>query len=799
MIRFLKWALVILVLVVLTAGLVGYWFLIASKPQYQGEVRLKNLKNDVEVYFDAFGVPHIYAQNEPDAYFALGYVHAQDRLFQMELLRRIGAGRLAEILGPELVETDQFLRTIGLNQMAEQAAKEYLSERNKPFQVAAYAYLEGINAYMAKGETPPEFSLLSIPKEPFTPVDFYRIVGYMGFNFNTALRTDPLLGAINAKLGANYLQDLIINTIDTNTTIPTFDSDTLLVKTLNQQISSVLETLPIPPWIGSNSWVVSGSKTKSGYPMLANDTHIGFSQPSVWYEAHLEAPGFSFYGNHLAGFPFGLVGHTDFCAWGLTIFPNDDMDFYREKANPNNSNQVWNQDHWENLESRKEVIQVKGAESIEFEITSSRHGPIVNPVNDLIDSLEQEPVSLYWAYLEFPSKSLQTAYGMAHSRNMAAFRASVGLLESPGLNITYADREGNIAWWAVARLLKRPEHVESKVILDGASGLDDPLGWYPFESNPRSENPPEGFVYSANNQPDSASGVLHTGYYYPGLRGQRIIALLSQKSDWDLESFKQMIMDDRSPAYPEISAKITALLKNDLTDPERQMVQALQAWNGEHGLKELGPTIYYPLVHQIQRNIFEDELGPENFEVYATTQVAKRTFSMLLENDSSIWWDDIRTEEKEDRKSVINASFRQTVEKLTELLGPEVTEWHWERVHLLEHVHLVGRQKPFNLLFNVGPFSVTGGEEVINKMDFNQSSLPYFVKSGPAMRIIIDLADLENSISINPTGQSGHPLSNFYQDQAEMYRMGKFRPQHMDREKILAEASGVLVLTPENP
>ena len=797
--KFLKWALVVIVSLVLLILVGALLFLNSSKPKYQGEVALDYLKREVEVYFDTFGIPHIYAQSETDAYLALGYVHAQERLFQMELLRRIGGGRLAEILGPGLAETDQFLRTIGLNEVAERSAREYFSEDRLPFQKAALAYLNGVNAFIENGPTPLEFTLLGIPKEPFTPADFYRIVGYMGFNFNTAVRTDPLLTAIHTKLGSEYLQDLLLNTVRLNTTIPTFMEDTLLVSGISKQVNDVLESLPVPPWMGSNSWVVSGSKTKSGLPMLANDTHIGFSQPSVWFEAHLEAPGFKLYGNHLAGFPFSLVGHTDFCAWGLTIFPNDDMDFYRERVNPNNKQQVWNKDHWEELQTRTESVKIKGLDDLEFEVATSRHGPIINQVNDLLDSLEQQPVSFFWTYHKFPSKALQTAYDMAHSQSMAEFRKSVSQLEAPGLNFTYADRDGNIAWWAVARLLQRPDHVEPKMVLDGASGLDDPLGWYPFESNPRSENPDQGFVYSANNQPDSAFGVFHPGYYYPGLRGQRIIELLSQKSDWDLESFQQMILDDKSPAYPEVGRKVLAMLSGDLNETEHRVMEILQSWNGEHGLKEVGPTVYYQLINSIQRNTFEDELGRDNFGVYSTTQVARRSFQFLLENDSSVWWDNVQTEQIEDRSFVVNASFREAVRELSSTLGPDPGLWHWEKVHLLEHVHAIGRQKPFDQLFNVGPFPVAGGDEVINKMDFDETSTPYKIKSGPAMRIIIDLADMENSWSIIPTGQSGHVLSTHYKDQASAYNQGMFRPQHMDKEKIMAEADGKLTLTPSTP
>lgn len=797
--KFLKRFLLLILFLLVVVLLAAYWFLNASKPQFQGEITVAGLEQDVEIRFDLYGIPHIYAQNEADLYFALGYVHAQDRLFQMELLRRVGAGRLAEIFGPELAPTDQFMRTIGIDEMARTSAKAYLSQNVEPFQQGALAYLNGINTFLHHGPTPPEFAILSIPKEDFTTTDLYRIAGYMGFSFNTAIRTDPLMTRIASQWDPRYLNDLALNTTADNTTIPTFRQDTLGTQAIMKKAMAALRSLPVPLWLGSNSWVVGPQKTKSGYPMLANDTHIGFGQPAVWYEAHLSCPGFNFYGNHLAGFPFALVGHNDYHAWGITIFPNDDMDFYREKINADNPQQVWNTDHWEDLASRKEVIKIKGASEQEFVIRSSRHGPIINEVNAAVDSLESQPVSLFWTYLKFPNKTLQMAYGMAHSQHMDEFRAAVSLLEAPGLNITYADRGGNIAWWAAARLVKRPLHVEPKLILDGSSGLDDPLGWYDFSANPKAENPDEGFVYSANNQPDSAYGILHSGYYYPGARGKRIMELLSNKDDWDLESFQKMALDDTSPIYPIIVKKITSQLQGELTPLQQEARDILDRWDGSHGLQELGPTIFYRLIYQLQKDIFEDELGAADFNTYITTLVARRSLEYILDKDNSPWWDDQNTPAKESREQIIHASFQKAVAVLESNLGANSNLWKWEKVHRLEHQHAIGRQKPFNYLFNVGPFPVPGGDEVINKMDFNKNEITYQVRSGPAMRILIDLNDLENSLSVLPTGQGGHPLSPHYNDQAPLYNSGKFRPQVMDRDKIISQSPESLILKAENP
>ncbi len=795
--RLMKRILIGLLLLVVLIVLSTYLFLNSSKPHYKGETLLSGLSKDVTVYFDDYGIPHIYAENETDLYYALGYVHAQDRLFQMELLRRVGGGRLAEIFGPDLIATDKFMRTIGINEMAEASAAAYFDDDQEPAQRSALAYLQGINAFLKAGSTPPEFTLLGITKEEFTPADLYRIAGYMGFSFNAAIRTDPLITKIAAQLDDQYLQELILNTTKGNTTIPTYAQDTSTLGDITERALSALNNLPLPLWMGSNSWVIGPSKSRSGYPILANDTHIGFQQPAVWYEAHLNSPGFNFYGNHLAGFPFALVGHNDFCAWGLTIFPNDDMDFYRERSNPENADEVWNKDHWEALDRRSETIRVKGGDNLEFQVRSSRHGPIINDVIAPIDSLESAPVSFFWTYLKFPNKALHMTYQMEHSSSLEEFKSAVALLEAPGLNVTYADKSGNIAWWAAARLIKRPPHVESKLILDGASGNDDPLGWYDFEENPRSENPSSGFVYSANNQPDSAYGIFHPGYYYPGARGERIMEMLNSRNDWDLDGFKEMILDDQSPIYPKIVDQIISQLGPGLSPIETAAQEILEEWTGTHGLEDLGPTVYYRVMYQLQKNLFQDEIGEADFSTYMTTLVARRSLQHVLENDSSVWWDNIETEAVESPTQVITESFQQAIAELAGNFGTDSKEWQWRKVHLLEHQHPVGRQKPFNRLFNVGPAPVGGGDEVINKMDFDKGAQTFAVQSGPAMRILIDLADIENSLSVLPTGQSGHPMSPHYKDQAVLYNQGGFRPQMMDRDMIEQVAPNKLVLKAE--
>ncbi|MGI9543000.1 MAG: penicillin acylase family protein, partial [Cyclobacteriaceae bacterium] len=440
---------ILLGLLVLLLVIVGasYLFLNQTKPQYAGELKLAGLESEVEVLFDTYGVPHIYAENETDLYYALGYVHAQDRLFQMEMLRRVAGGRLAEILGPELLDADRFFRTLGFNQSAEQSAAQYFSTRDQPYQIMAQAYLDGVNTFIENGPTPPEFKIIGIPKEPFVPADLYRIAGYMSFGFNAAFRTDPLMSRIATKWGPEYLEDLALNTLPDNTMIPTYNSsDSASISALMHTAQRALSKVPVPLWEGSNSWVVAPSRTKSGKVIFANDTHIGFSQPAVWYEAHLECPGFSFYGNHLAGFPFALIGHNRFASWGLTIFPNDDMDFYREKENPDNPDEVMGINGWEPLEKRQETIKVKGEADHILEVKVSRHGPIINQINEQVEASEPDPIAFWWSYFSFPGKMLQTTYQFCHGNHIDQYREAASWIHGPGLNVMYGDRDGNIAW-----------------------------------------------------------------------------------------------------------------------------------------------------------------------------------------------------------------------------------------------------------------------------------------------------------------------------------------------------------------
>jgi penicillin amidase len=788
-----KVLLVLLSLVlILIVVLVIYGFYL--KPKYDGEVQLKNIKKETTVYFDEFGVPHIYASSSKDAMVALGYVHAQDRLWQMELMRRISPGRLSAIFGSVTLKNDTFFAGLGIEEASEKAIATL--DKNSPSYQLTMAYLDGINQYIEEGETPIEFQLIGVQKEKFTLKDVYNIFGYMSFSFAMAQKSDPLLTDIRNKYGMDYLKDFGIDGAFNTTRIKNAKENPDEYIAISKSIASLLEKSPIPPFIGSNSWVIAPKKTKSGKVIFANDPHIGFSQPGTWYEAHLVTPDFELYGCYLAGTPFPLLGHNREYAYGLTMFENDDIDLYQEENNPADANAYKTPNGFKNYETRKKIIKVKDTADVVLNLKVSRHGPVMN---DLIDGLnEKKPVALSWIYTQQPIQILDAVYQLSHSKSKADFQKGVALIAAPGLNVMYGDAKGNVGWWATGKLYKHNQGVNTNFILDGASGEDDITEYLDFSKNPSAVNPSWNYVYSANNQPEPIDGFLYPGYYLPEDRARRITQLLDSKSDWDKEAASKMIFDNTSSVAPEVVKNlISNVANNALSKNEKDAIAILKAWKGSNNLEDVAPTIYNKWIYLYLKNTFEDELGADHFKHFLDTHIMKQIIAKQMANENSLWWDNIATKnKKETRAEILTASFKEAVLSLEKQLGTSVSAWTWNKVHVLEYQHPLGKVDALRKFFNVGPFEVSGSNEVINNQMFDYTDdAKYTVSGGPSTRRIIDFSDIENSWSILPTGQSGNPLSAHYKDQAEMYNAGKFRKMKLNKEEII-RTSTKLVFKP---
>ena len=452
----MKRSLTLLAVVVAMAAAGAYWYVHGKLPQREGEVAITGLSAPVSVRYDERGVPHLQAQNEPDLYRALGYVHAQDRLFQMELVRRLARGELAEVLGSKLVPTDTLFRSLRIREQAARMVERL--DHQSPSWIALQAYLDGVNSWQANHPKPVEFDVLGIPERPFTAEDTLSIAGYLAYSFAAAFRTEPALTYIRDQLGPEYLKIFDLDWQPDGALRPALaTSDWRTLEGLAQLSQQALGDAGIPQFEGSNAWAVAGSHTRSGSPLLAGDPHIGFAVPAVWYEAELSAPGFNLYGYFQALNPFALLGHNRDFGWSLTMFQNDDVDLIAEKTNPADANQVMVDGQWRALETTEQQIAVKGEAPVTINLRRSPHGPIVNDV--LGETAGQTPIAMWWAFLETENPILDAFYQVNRADTLGKMREAAAKIQAPGLNLVWANARGDIGWWASAQLPIRPDGV----------------------------------------------------------------------------------------------------------------------------------------------------------------------------------------------------------------------------------------------------------------------------------------------------------------------------------------------------
>ena len=766
-----------------------------KKPSYEGEVAIKNISKSTTVYFDDYGVPHIYTDSQKDAMTVLGYVHAQDRLWQMELMRRIAPGRLSELFGTIALKNDQFFAGIGIDENSEKAIAQ-LDKNSESYKLAT-AYLDGINQFIENGKTPIEFELVGVEKEKYTLKDVYNIFGFMSFSFAMAQKTDPLLTDIRDKFGMEYLKDFGLDGSLAKTQLKSYKGKSNDYAEISKSIAGLLDNSPIPPFIGSNSWVIGAQKTKNGKVIFANDPHIGFSQPCTWYEAHITTPDYEIYGYYLAGTPFPLLGHNHKYAYGLTMFENDDLDLFQEEENPQNTNQYKTVDGYKNYTIRKKVIKVKDSASVTLNIKESIHGPIMNGLLTSIAS--KKPIAMSWIYTQQQNQILDAVYSLSHSKNVNDFYNGVSLITAPGLNVMYGDAQNSIAWITSGKLYKLDKSVNSNFILNGANGIDDKKEFLPFSKNPSAINPSWNYVYSSNNQPEAIDGYLYPGYYLPEDRAKRIKGFLEPKNNWTSTDVQKMIVDNTSSVTPTLIQNWMKVIdEKNLNPNEKTALQSLKKWNGSNNKTVVAPTIYNKWLYCYLKNTFQDELGKDDFSAFLGTHIMKQTVAGQSVNEQSLWWDNVATKnKKETRSEILNQSFKEAISALEKQLGNEVSAWTWNKVHTVEHQHPLGKVAALRGYFDVGPFEVDGANEVINNLLYYLSDDGiYKVTGGPSTRRIIDFSDVENSVSILPTGQSGVPTSPHYDDQATMYAQGKFRKMKLNKEEII-KTSTKLVFVPK--
>ena len=782
---------------------------------YSGNVTVQGIKQQVDIFFDNHSIPHIYAKSIEDAYFALGYIQARERISQFELFRRLGTGTLAEVTGAQGVAFDIPTRTFGIVEQARRSAKSLENGPNNTLKKSVIAYLKGVNTYLANlnksGKKPKD--LLGNPTQ-YTLEDMYAtlggfLFGFPAFGMYSDILTDQLVNTVKDE---RYLAELKISTgtpVNSSYTNATFLNNVnthrkrlfKFHKGFDQERLNAIIKFQENYKYGlknSNSWVLSGKITTTGKPFFSSDAHVPLSKPDTYYEAHLVYPGHNVYGLFFPLAPLCGIGFNQNISWGITTLLNDDIDLYREKQNPDNPYQVWENDRWKNVKIRKETIKILQKDGTlkdsTFEVKITRHGPIINQVKNEIK--EDAPISMFYTGFKHKDAVLESFFEMTHAQNLLAFTSAVSKQIAPGFNVHYADKQGNIAWFAAAKLLKRPKHVISKVILDGASGKDEPLGYYPFRRNPKSINPPEGFVMSANHQIGKVEGKLYPGYYVAGVRAKRLKRILGSGKKFSSKDLQKLFFDDTSPVFKAISQEVMKVLDGHpvLTQSRhhRKAARILKRWKGNHSLDTKGPVVFYQLYVHLLKNYFEDEVGKELFELFLKGDtpvygVIDRSFEDIFFNEKSLWIDDKNTPQKDTRKDIIVKSFGVAVDSLVSkgLLGKR-----WKEVHLQHYVSLPALftgQKGFDL----GPFPLKGGINTINKVEIDLLKVYYngdyrvAKTSGPNNRTLVDFSDLDNkSLGVLPTGQSGLRESKFYSDQAKLYNNDKLRRMLRNRVEI---------------
>ncbi|MGR3993208.1 penicillin acylase family protein [Pseudomonas sp. 1121_17] len=768
----MKRSLTVLAVLIAVAAAGGYWYVHSKQPQRDGELSLRGLQAPVNVRYDERGVPHIQAQSETDLYRALGYVHAQDRLFQMEIMRRLARGELAEVLGSKLVATDTLFRSLRIREQAARMVQR--QDRQGPAWQGLQAYLDGVNQWQASHPKPVEFDLLGITPRPFGAEDTLSIAGYLAYSFAAAFRTEPALTYIRDQLGADYLNIFDLAWQPEGALAPRLAAaDWRSLEQLASASQDALAAAGLPQFEGSNAWAVSASRTRSGRPLLAGDPHIGFAVPAVWYEAELSAPGFELYGYFQALNPFALLGHNRDFGWSLTMFQNDDVDLIAERSNPANPEQVMIDGQWQTLQRSQQQIAVKDAAPVEITLRSSSHGPIVNSV--LGETAGPTPIAMWWAFLQTENPILEGFYQLNRADSLNKMRLSAVKIQSPGLNLVWANAAGDIGWWAAAQLPIRPERVNPAFILDGSSSQADKLGFYPFNLNPQQENPASGYIVSANFQPPATIQV--PGYYNLADRGRQLDRqLANQQIKWDMDNSQALQLDTASDYGPRLLAPLLATLREAAEGvQEQELVEQLAAWRGDYPLDSTSATLFNQFLYELAHAALHDELGDTWFTMLLNTRAIDAALPRLAADPESPWWNQRGASQPAGRSAVVRQAWRKTLAHLGETFGADPANWQWGKAHTLTHNHPLGVQKPLNLLFNVGPFAAPGTHEAPNNLSAKIGPAPWPVTYGPSTRRIIDFADPAKALSINPLGQSGVPFDRHYRDQAEDYIEGRYQ------------------------
>ncbi len=770
-----------------------------SFPQYDGEIVISALQHRVKISRDEFGIPHIFAENEHDLFFAQGYVHAQDRLWQMDLTRRAGEGRLSEILGPSTVKFDKMFKTVGFKTIAEKL-EQHLSPKSKEI---LQAYSEGINEFIRthKGKYPIEFDMLNYEPEEWKPVHSLMIARLMAWELNISWHVDVVLGELVAKLGAEKAGKIFPTYPENAPVIVSQALDRRQLEglrkfaSLHDEFKEFFGTTGTH--IGSNAWAVSPQKSASGRAMLANDPHLGLSLPAKWYEVHLRGGKVDVAGVSLPGTPLVILGNNMNVAWGFTNVMADDADFYFEKTDSLGADKYLFKDEWRDIEITQDTVKVKDSTEVPFTIRKTLHGPAVNEIYPLETFASSNFITMRWTGFEM-SDELNALYLVNTANDWQSFLNGVKEFTVPGQNFVYADVKGNIGFHPGVRLPKRNSNNPTLPFI-GWTGEHEWQGFIPFEQLPSLYNPPEGFIATANNKTTSNADYHITNLWEPPSRIQRIREVLQSKKQFDVSDFKNLQNDNFSYFAKDVTPYILSACNSVpvLDEKVQTAVNYFRNWNFILSKEDVPTTIFEVFFSHLIKNIYRDEMGEDLFRQYITlANIPYRVTLAMLSDTTNIWFDDVATDTVETRDDIIRKSMNETLADLTDRLGGEMKQWRWGRIHTLTLKHPFGDMKVLQPIFNIGPFEVSGSGTTVNNGEYHFTK-PYEMTLGPSMRKIVDFADVNKALSVIPSGESGQPLHDHYSDQTPLWKNGEYHELPLGEEAVASLSKKILYLVPK--
>ena len=826
--------LALVVLIVLGAGIYVYAAVDDSFPQTDGEITLGELDGPVDIYRDQAGIPHIYASTEHDLFFAEGYIHAQDRFWQMDFQRHASAGRLSEMLGDATLDIDTFLRTLGWERVARQELEMLDAQSLSMLE----AYSAGVNAYLAEHDGTDlslEYLFLGLLNSDYQPADWEPLntltwAKAMAWDLRDNMDNEIERAILLATLPAERVEELFPAYQDNRPIIlpdyefsfqsaaspgavPALPSGVAqLFSQLDEQVTAADEVLGGDPAaeLGSNSWVISGELSATGAPLLANDPHLDASIPSIWYQVGLhcapQGPDCSYetVGVSFVGTPGIIIGHNGRIAWGLTNVGADVMDLYIIKVNPDNSNQYEMNGKWIDMQIVDEDIRVAGEQTITLSVRITQFGPIISDAfGDLADfdqtsGLElpdNYAIALRWTALD-PGNTLQSILKINRAQNFDEFREAARDFVVPSQSLLYADVDGNIGY-------QMPGHIPMRNQTDGKypiPGWTDEYAWQgfiPFDELPYGFNPSSGYIIAANN------AVVGTDYPYLiadfwdyGYRAQRVEQLiLAAGGPIDSAYYRQMQADSVNLGALEIIPALSSLEFSDAGTASLR--DRLLTWDGNQSVDSAEAALFNTFWMQLLKTTFNDEL-PEAYWPSGNS-LWYVVVENLLTDPESAWWDNVATEAVERRDGILQDAFAAAVIELKSRQSADPNQWTWGDLHAITFVHQTMDNFPvIGSLFNRGPFPVSGGSATVNATNWDAANGDFSVGSLPSKRSIMDLSNWENSLQIGTTGQSGHAYHPNYIDLAPLWAAVEYLPMHWDRSIIEAESEDHLILVPAN-